>query len=337
MASRILEVIFRQPVWRLLALIILPPLMCLVIALVLPRSYQSTATLWALQRYEIIGATGPDIDSTSTPAQTQATALSELLQTQSFALSVAHGTGLTAALHLDPSPENVQVRDDALFKEISTRVQVTVQGYNLLVITYTNQDPRVAQQVVAAVIQNYAAQSQNFSASEAHNLLNSFSMQLANAKHDENSAASAEADYLSAHPELGNLTQSQLLTDPQYATLDAQRAQAQTTVQNIQTTIDTINQEIAAQGSNINSLFKVQDGPLVPEQPVSRAELLLIAVGTGLGIALLACVLYIIILVRRDHAIYRVLELKRVTSLPVLMELPRLKSTTTLVSTGESD
>lgn len=308
-----------------------------MIALVLPRSYQSTATLWALQRYEIIGATGPDIDSTSTPAQTQATALSELLQTRSFALSVAQGTGLAATLHLDPSAENTQVRDDALFKEISTRVQVTAGGYNLLVIAYTNQDSRVAQQVVAAVIQNYAAQSQNFSASEAHNLLNSFRTQLANAKYNENAAAAAEAHYLSAHPDLANLTQSQLLTDPQYAALDAQRIQAQTTVQDIQTTIDTIDQEIAAQGSDINSLFKVQDAPLVPKQPIPRTGLLLIAVGTGLGIALLACILYIIILVRRDHAIYSVSELETLTPLPILMQLPRLKSTTTMSSTGESD
>jgi uncharacterized protein involved in exopolysaccharide biosynthesis len=300
-----------------------------MIALVLPRSYQSAATLWALQRYKVIGATGPDMDSVSTPAQSQAAALSELLRTRTFVLSVAHATKLAAALHLNPGSQNAQARDDALFKEISTAVQVTALGYNLLVITYTNQDPHVAQQVVAAVIQNYAAQSEKFSTAEAQSLLNNFRMQLANAKDNEDVATAAEAHYLSTHPALANLTQSQLLTDPQYAMLDAQRLQAQTTVQNIQTTIDTIYQEIAAQGSS-NSLFRVQDAPVVPDQPVSHMGLLLIAGGIGLGIALLACTLYILILVRRDHAVYSIIDLQKVTSLPIVMRLPHLESTTML-------
>src|SRR5947209_2703031 len=96
-----------------------------------PHKYQSTASLWAFRRYVIIGATGPESDLSSTPAQTQATALSELLQSRSFALLVAKGTDLAPTLSLSSSVlADPQLLDDALVNDISHNVVVTAQGYN---------------------------------------------------------------------------------------------------------------------------------------------------------------------------------------------------------------
>jgi len=303
-----------------LALIVLLPLLSLAIVYVLPRSYQATAALWALRRYEVIGATGSDSDPLSTPAQTQATALSGLLQTRSFALSIGRATALASTF--DASTQaNPQLRDDALFREVSQHVQVAAQGYALFTITYTNRNPEVAQQVVKAVIQDYGVQSQEINAGTGQHLLQSYQVQLVNAKHDLDAATAAESQYINTHP---NLTQAQMLTDPQYVLLQTQVLQATSTLQNIQSSITMLRQEIGAQGTGADSLFKVIDAPVMPRQPVSRLGLFLLAGGLGLGIAILACTLYIIILVRSDRAVYTTLDLQKATTFPVITQLPQL-------------
>ncbi|HLI05179.1 MAG TPA: hypothetical protein VKV40_01270 [Ktedonobacteraceae bacterium] len=321
--NRTLEVIFRRPL-SLLALLILLPVVGVAVAYMLPRSYESSASLWALQRYVIIGATGPETDLTSTPAETQATALTELLQARSFALAVANATSLPSTL--DPSVQaDPQERDDALYTEISTKVKVSGNGYNLFVITYDNKNPVIAQQVVAAVIKNYGEQSQGFTIVEGQLLLESYQTQLVKAKQDATAATNAEAKYIAQHPQE---SQAELVNDPQYAFLHAQTQQAQATLQNIQTEIATVNQEISTAG-NGQSLFKILDAPIVPQKPLSRVKTLLFGGGIGLGVALAACVLYILIAIRRDRTVYTANELRNVAPLPVVLQLPLLRPTAT--------
>src|SRR5207302_4650994 len=144
---RVLEAIFHRPI-QLLTLIILLPLVGLAISyFYVPRTYSATASLWAIRRYQVIGATGPESNLLATPAQTQTTALTELLQSRSFALAVVHGIALAPTLHLASSLlADPQRLDDALVSEIS-HVQATAQGDNLYTITYTNRDPKVAEQI----------------------------------------------------------------------------------------------------------------------------------------------------------------------------------------------
>lgn len=317
------EVIFHRPL-QFLALIVLLPLVGVGIGYMLPRSYQSSATLWAFYRYAVIGATGPESDLTATPAATQATALSEFLQSRSFALSVANATSLASTL-----PANVrassQARDDALFSDISTHVQVGASGYNVFDISYTGSNPQVAQQVVQATIRNFGEQSQGFSLVEAQNLLNSYQSQLENAKQNVLTAVAAQSKYLRDHP---TEAKSDLLTDPQYALLQIQAQQAQNTLTTIQNNIATVNQQISTQGTGEGSLFRVLDPPKLPDQPVSRLKTLLYAGGIGLGVALLAYVLYVVIGVRRDRTIHTPLDLQKITTFPVLMQMPSFNETT---------
>jgi uncharacterized protein involved in exopolysaccharide biosynthesis len=318
---RTLEVIFRRPI-SLLALIILLPMVSVAVAYFLPRTYEVSASLWALRRYVIIGATGPETDLTATPAETQATALSELLQARSFALSVANATSLPSTL--DPAVRaDIQDRDDTLYTEISTKVKVTAEGYNLFVITYQNKDASVAQQVVAAVIKNYGQQSEGFTVVEGQLLLESYQSQLTKAQQDVTAATNAESNYRSQHPQE---QQADLVNDPQYAYLHAQTQQAEATLQNIQTEIATINQEISIQGNATESLFRVLDAPVIPAKPISRLKTLLFGGGIGLGVALAACALYILIALRRDRSVYTASDLHKVASWPVVLQLPLLGS-----------
>ena len=55
--------------------------------------------------------------------------------------------------------------------------------------------------------------------------------------------------------------------------------------------------------------------PQVPYQPVSRTKNYLIGGGAGLVVALLACVIYLVIVVRRDHGVYSAEDLQDVVAL----------------------
>ncbi|WP_069801786.1 Wzz/FepE/Etk N-terminal domain-containing protein [Thermogemmatispora onikobensis] len=325
--GRVLEAIFRRPLQLILLLVIFPAL-AIAVVLILPPSYETTASLWALRRYEVIGATGPETNLQATPAETQATALSELLQSRTFALKVASQTQLASTLDTRTRSDPL-LRDDALFTEISKHVLVRAVGYNLFTITYENKSAQIAQQVVNSVIENYSQQSQQFSIAEAQYLLQNYQGQLVKAQQDAANAAAAEARYLTNHPDLAH----QVLTsgpdyaatlDPAYGLLHSQTKQAQATVENLQSLIASLNQEISSQGTGTNSLFKVIDSPSVGTQQVSRMKSLLIGGAIGLVAALVSCSALVIIQVRRNRAVYTPLDLQKITTLPVLAQLPRL-------------
>lgn len=319
---RTLEAIFRRPLQLLLLIIVLPPIGVAITYFMIPRTYQTTATLWALHRIEIIGATGPETNLEATPADTQSAVVTELLQTKAFAVAVAKQSNVVSTLNLSPSVmANPQLLDDALFAEISKHVQALSGGYNLFTISYANRIPQTAQRVVAAVIANYGNQSLSFSTAEAQQLLDNYNTQAAKAQKDVNTAVAAESQYKQQHP---GLTPADLTSDPRYQQLETQKQQAQAELSSIQTNIQTVKQEMAGQGSSSNSLFRVLDPPVANYAPVSRTKDYLIGGGIGLGIALLACVLYIVIQLRRNRVVYTALELQEVSTFPVIMQLPTL-------------
>ena len=319
---RTLEAIFRHPLQLLALIVLLPIIGVAVVYFVIPRTYQSTASVWALQRYFVIGSTGPESDLLSTPAQTQATALTELLQTRSFVDSVVKGINLAPTLNLGADVlNNPQQLEETLFNEVSKHVVVTPSAYNLFEISYANRDPRIAQQIVASVINNYGTQSLALSVAEGQNLLNNYQTQLASAQNELKNAVTAETEYVHTHP---NLTPIQLSSDPQYAILDAQRIQVQTKAQNLQNTINTIQQSISTQGTQASTLYQIIDAPQMPYLPVSRTKNYLIGGGIGLVVALLACTLYLVIVVRRDRGVYSASDLQDFVAYPVIMQLPNL-------------
>jgi hypothetical protein len=308
-------------------MIVLFPIIGVAVAyFIVPRTYQSTASLWALERYSVIGATGPESDLLSTPAQTQANALTELLQTRSFVDSVVKGINIAPTLNLGADVlNNPQQLEESLYNEISKHVVVTPSAYDLFVISYANRNPYIAQQVVRSVIANYGTQGLDLSVAEGQNLLGGYQTQLANAQKDLNSAVSTETQYVHAHP---NLNPNQLSSDPQYALLDAQRVQAQAKVQNIQNIINTIQQSISTQGTQVATLYQVIDAPQAPYLPESRTKYYLIGGALGLAVALLGCAIYLVIIVRRDRGVYTADDLQGLVVFPVIMQLPKVTTAT---------
>jgi len=325
---RVLEAFFRHPFW-LLMILVLPPLISVGVAyFVVPHSYEATARIWAYQRYTTITASGVDSNLYATPAQTQAIALTELLNSRSFTLSVTKGIDIAPSLNLSTSAlSNPQTTDDSIFANLSKYVVVTPLDYSLYTITYTSTDPQVAQQVVAGVVKQFSTQGIAFTFGQAQRLVQIYQTQLIQAKDQANRAVASEQQYLLAHPELTKPGVSPL-NDPQYAALDQQRLQDQYSVQNLQTTISTINEEVNAQGTGSGSFFKELDSPLVPGIPLSRTKQFLVVGGVGAAVGLVACILCILIMVRRDRAIYIPRDVGKLTTVPVVMQLPQLPSRT---------
>ena len=331
--QRTLEIIFHQ--WRrTLALVLVLPLVSVAVIFTLPRSYQASASLWALRRYEVIGATGVESDLTSTPAQTQATALTELLQTRAFALGVADATSLPSTLAASVSG-NPTTRDDALVADISKNVVITPQGYSLFTVTYQNRNPLVARQVVQAVMDAFDQQSGTLSVITGKQLLATYQAQLASAQKAAQAAAAAQSAYVAAHP---SETPAMLQTDAPYVSLQTSTQQAQAAVQQLQGEITTLNQSIdSLQGGATNTLFSVIDAPTVPDRAVSRTKLLLEGGIVGLLVGLLACAAYLVVIFRRRRAIYGALDVAHVTALPIIAEFPDLPSfRATPLSTGDA-
>ncbi len=320
--QRVLEAIFRHR-FQMILMIVVPLLVAGGIVLSMPRTYEASATLWALQRYSVIGATGPEADLSATPASTQSTALTELLQTRSFALATAKQTNL-ATTYSAATQSNPDTLNDALFSDISKNVKVNVIGYNVYQILYDNQHPKIAQQVVAAVVAQFGIEASQFSVVEGKQLLAIDVGQLTQAQNASDTAAKAAVSYLAKHP--GSTVQN----DATYSLLYAQQQSAQNSLLSLQTTIAQINRQIASVGSGSTGLYSIVDAPVVGDRPVSRSKTLLLGGGIGLALALLACSLFLVLLLRQDRSAHAPSDIQRITDLPVLLELPFVPATVTV-------
>ena len=320
---RVIEVIFRHPA-PLAALLVLPILASLAVAFLLPRTYAATASLWALRNYiatDVQNGSGV----TQTPAQTQADALSDLLQTRTFDLAVASDANLASTL--DASTRNdASARDAALVRILSSNVKVDAAGDNLLTVTYQDASRTLATNVVTAVVKEYGTQIVNLTALDAQAFLNAYQAQIADAQANVQAAQSAEQAYVQTH---SNLTGAALELDPQYLALEAQTAQAEAilnTMQSVesQNTIAAQSQNFAVQSQAANALFTVLDQPAAPTTPVSRAKDLVVAAAIGLVVAFFAASVYLLLLLRRSQAIYTADDLRSVLNLPILAQAPAL-------------
>jgi uncharacterized protein involved in exopolysaccharide biosynthesis len=314
--TKFLEILFRNKL-RLAALLLLPVLVSGVVVFFLPRSYQATARLFANRRYAVIGATGPESDLQSTPATTQATALTGFLQIESFDVAVAKDTGLAKQMNAPSSDQ--QRLDDALYAEISTHVSVTGASSNLIVVTYSNKDPVVAMKVVKAVVDQYREQSTVYATTTGQQLLSSLQGQITTAQNAFQTATQRATQYLSAHNLSANSTAAQ--NDPAYQALASAAQQANTNLTNIQNNYNSLVAQVAELSQ---PLFLTVDAPTVPTQPESRVKSLLVGGAVGLVIGLLAAIGYFLILVRLDQSVYSSADMPAITDYPVLIQIQKL-------------
>lgn len=314
--QRVLEIVFSRWI-QLLALFSVPIVIAAGIVMTQPRQYEASTTLLAQRRYSVVGATGLEQDLSATPASTQTTAITEILQTKSFDMSVAKDANLANSY-----PASVRAHTDqlesAIFDDLSTHVVATAVGYQVVSITYENRSGAVAQAVVAAVVKEYGVFAAQFALGESQQLLLIYQSELQQAKDASGKATDAVANYLRTHPAASTSR------DPFLAELEANASNAQQTVASIQNQIDSINNTVATLGVDTNTLFKVVDKPTASDQPVSRTKILLTGGAIGLAVGILFCILFVVVVLRRDRSIYSVTDLQKITEAPILMQIPQL-------------
>lgn len=261
------------------------------------------------------GASTSTQDATTTPAATQAAAITQILQTKSFALAIGKAANL-ASTYSKSAQSNPAVLNDTIVTDISTHVHATASGANLVTITYDNIKAPVAQRVVQAVVNQYGLSAAEFASSQSKQLLLISQQELQQAQVTATQANAAVTAYQISHP--GATAQN----DPQFQVLQANATNALWQASAVQRIIDQLNSQTSTVGTGSNELFSVIDAPSVGYQPISRSKVLLTGAGIGLAIGLLACIIYIAILMRRDRSIYSVADLQRVTKAPVLLQIP---------------
>ena len=249
---------------------------------------------------------------------TQATALGELLQTRSFDLAIAKDTDLPK--HIGAPASDSQAMEDALYADISAHVSATANGTNLFTISYPNKDPKIAQQVVQAVIKHFGVESAKYATGEGEQLLLVYQGQLKAAQQQVDATTQAAAQYMARH----NLTATSAQADSQYQLLLQQAQQARDALANVQNNIDTINQQLIQLSSGSEGMYQIIDQPTVPTKPESRSKSLFMGLGVGLAIGLLLCLIYFFVTVRLDQSIYSADDISDIADYPVLIQIPRL-------------
>jgi uncharacterized protein involved in exopolysaccharide biosynthesis len=313
---RALEIVFSHWI-QIIALLVTPIVIALAIVFVQPREYEASTTIWANQRYSVIGATGPETDQFATPSATQATALMELLQTRTFDLSIAQESNLASIFDSATRADSDKL-DDAIVHELSTQVTATPIGDHLYQITYDNKNPQIAKQVISAVVDQFGALATGFSATQAKQFIQIYQQQLAQAQKAANAATQAAANYAVDHPA------ATAQTDATYSGLLRQAQGTQATVDSLQGQITQLNQQLVTTADGSNSLYRVVDKPRVDSKPISRMKTLALGGGLGVAVGLLAVTLLFMALMRRDRSAYSADELRRFTGLPVALEVPHL-------------
>lgn len=323
---RALEIVFRQ--WRLFVLLlILLPVLSLAIGFTMPQSYQASATLWAANRFNSTNAASAPqwyvmlSDTTITPSQAEAAALTELLGSRTFALQVAHAAGLSEHTSGATTPQQV---DNALFAEISHNVKVQSVGNNIVTITYTNANAQLATKVVAATMQTFATTTQQLALQTAKELLSADQTSLSGLQKSADDATAALYTFLSQHRSEAS-DYAKLNADANYQYLSAQVASAKQNVADVQSQVNQLQIQIATIGSQPDAFFTVQDAPTAVK--ASRTMILLLALAVGLAVALVISIVYVALLMRADHSAYSAADLTDALSVPVLAEIPTVAYT----------
>jgi uncharacterized protein involved in exopolysaccharide biosynthesis len=316
-SMRFLDTLFRH---RWLALI--PIGLGLVLAggyaLVQPRAFQTSASLWINSNTPGQNPNAGTSNQYVDPSTQQENILRELLTTRSFALAVGHDGPLGAYLakHSDADVKGLAAEpglgalfssgskslDDRITTELPTDVTLTAPGPQVVTITVKGPSASVAVGTTNTVIKEYTNQVVAALRASDQVAVSYYAQQLSLAQTTQQNAQQALATYQKDHPNVAasdaTLQQMQQATDlaeHNYGTQLQQYQQAQLNLAN---------------ASNYSG-FQVIDRPVTPSGPVSRLKNVITAGVGGLVIGLIIALLIISALSALDGTVRRPADIKR--------------------------
>jgi uncharacterized protein involved in exopolysaccharide biosynthesis len=315
---RYLRTLLRHWALYVIPLLVLPVIMT-AYGYVTLRTYQSQANL-IFERPSFLPSVGIEWDTSQTPAQNQAGAINQMLQTRGFMMGIAARTDLAAVYKL-----KTQAGQDAAIARLTDDLNVQAgKGPDLIVVTANDRMPRIAQQAARALIDQYAAYYAENRLTDDQNDIKFFTDQATQARNYLTVDNQRIDQFMRDHPE----TTAQAELDPQLATM--RQAQAQD-----QSTLDTFTKllkgaQVDAQATSAaGPLFTVADAPSAPQSKLAKRKLFL-DTGIGFGIALALVVGIVVFLTRRDRHVYFAQDLVAIGDeldwdLPAVQHFPILK------------
>ena len=328
--ERYVETFFRFK-WLFLFVLVVVPLLGTFYAfesqLVL---YTSTGTVWT-EKPAYLTVASTDWTQWGTPAQNQASNVQEFLQTNSFALEVLNQTDLRADL---TTPLATQLTLAKLRKYVS----VNPVGTHLLAISYSDEQPRAAQQVVQAIIDSFNKEVLSSADSQNSVALAFYQKQLADATARANDATAALRSYLNAHPELTNgsagppVQVSQLIANaslaaqhPELVKLIQDQTDAGAEQAKFQDSVDQIEFSQSSATVGTAQSFRIMDAPVVPKTALTSKKKLLLPIGIAGLAALLFVVGGVIIMTLLDSTLRSARVASQRLPVPVFVAVPLLR------------
>ncbi len=255
-------------------------------------------------------------NSFMTPAQIEQATINQWLQSPSFCLSVAKSTPRYARL-LASSPDPLSQASG----DLSTNVQVTTKGDNLVTIGYTSADPQLAMQVVKSVLDRATVSSQSLKLKQASGSKSYYNYQLYLAQAQERDSARKLTAYMQEHGITSDNLVAQLASDPTLAGLYDQNKNDHDNVTSLRGKI----QALSAQTS-VPTTVVDQSGYILADPPqyytVSSRKKLLMGVGVALALGLLLSITFMVLLTALDRSLRQPEEVPIMLELPVLAIIP---------------
>lgn len=319
MVRRALDVLF-QHLGRLLAGIVLIPMVVGGAALVFTRADVVSAKLWT-DKSAVSGDAGTsrdptaaDFDPSLTPAQRQAAVLAELVQTNSF---------MNRAFQAQPAAGAIPRRDrQPLQQAVRAGFTATALGTNVLELAFTT--PRAAEGValMRSIISAYGQTLADLQAKQAAAAASAVEKQLDGARQSMDDAVNKAQAYAANH-HLSTLTATE---DPDYASL---ATDAQTKTNAYLGLVDQYREEVDAQQaatSAVAALYHVMDPPGATPQPLTSRSPAVRAALYGLLAVLALEVGFVYNSARRDPRIRTGTEVARALGVRALGAVPLPKS-----------
>jgi uncharacterized protein involved in exopolysaccharide biosynthesis len=277
-----------------------------------PKTVLASAKVWVDTS---VAGTAASYNQWLSPAQNEVNTLNQLLQISSFDWTVAHGSPVyTHMLLRGPDPSAVVVAD------LQKNMQITADGDNLLVVSYTSNNWQLGPQVVQSFLEAALNQTQLLNQQQAKTSIAYYGSQLDSAQHDLAQAAKRLSDYVRANDIQPSEMATRQNSDPTFVSLFQQVQADQQNVSNLQQKIATLRGQSTATSAVGPSGLRIVDAPNVTIVSSKKKETMNLAIALLIGLLLGGGL--VVVKTALDPTVRYADEVPALLDLPVLAVVP---------------
>lgn len=311
------------------------------IVLLRPPVYQSTARIW-VDRQTALPQTNATVDNPYlTPAQNETAALQELLSTGYFCARVGRRGPLAQYIASQPVSTSIlskvinkltgraagvaQTRaavDGAVYSILSRDVLVAPTGPQIIEVSFTYGDPRVAAGTVQAVVDQFLQEVLATRTAQQQAAVGFYKQQVQQSQGDLANADSRLNTYLDQHPEL----RSAGSIDATLLQLQSDDNLARQNYESLLDKLDTAEVGLASVTAPGASGYRVLDRANLPSGPTLSRTAIAQALAIGLGLGALILIAGLVVLTLGDTTLRRADEVEPALELRLVGSVPRVRS-----------